>query len=154
MNLDSANKAVLVKDAPSSKGQGVFAARFIRQGEIVVVGRRLQFLPERSRYSLQMNVDTHVELDAPAILLNHSCEPNTGVKNNHLGGYNFIALKDISTEEEITFDYETTEYISIAVPKCNCGSKNCRKEIRGFKFLPESIRRQYGEYIADYLKTI
>ena len=150
MNLKSLN-AILVKQ--TNKGRGVFAARNLSQGETVVVGRKIKVLPERTIYSLQMDFDLHVQLDEPARVINHSCSPNTGVQNNQFGGYDFVALVDICEGNEITFDYETTEYFSIAVSECLCGSWNCRGKTRGFYFLPLEIRRQYGEFIGGYLKS-
>lgn len=145
-------KNVLIQQTP--KGRGVIAARNFDQGETVLVGRRTQVLPERTIYSLQMELDLHVELDEPARLINHSCNPNTGVRNNQLGGYDFVALVNIAKGSEITFDYETTEYISIAVTECLCGYHNCRGRTRGFHFLPPEIQSRYGEFIADYLKLV
>jgi hypothetical protein len=136
----------------TSKGRSVFARRNFSRGETVVSGRRVRFLPERTSHSFQIDFDVHVELDEPAQLINHSCSPNTGVRNNQFGAYDFIALVDIASGCEITWDYETTEYISIAIPVCGCGSSDCRLKTRGFKFLAADIRRNYGEFIADYLK--
>ncbi|MEH2149183.1 SET domain-containing protein-lysine N-methyltransferase [Nostoc sp.] len=84
--------------------------------------------------------------------MNHSCNPNTGVRNNQFGGYDFVALSNIEAGEEITWDYETTEYEPIAVFPCLCGSLSCRGNILGFKFREQMLRDRYGEYIADYLK--
>ncbi|MUG94479.1 SET domain-containing protein-lysine N-methyltransferase [Scytonema sp. UIC 10036] len=151
MKVESSND-VLVKQ--TNKGRSVFAARNFRKGETVVVGRRIKVLSLRTIHSLQMDFNLHVELDEPARLINHSCSPNTGVQNNQFGGYDFVALFDILEEDEITFDYETTEYFSIAVPKCLCGSWNCRGQTRGFHFLPLQIRKQYGKFISDYLKQL
>ena len=151
MDLNHSNESVVVKNT-QSKGMGVFSIRPIYQGEVTVIGRRIKILSERTIYSLQMEANVHVELDKPSICINHSCEPNTGVRNNQFGGYNFIALRDIQSGEEITFDYETTEYYSIAVPICCCNSDKCRKIIRGYHFLSDNLRDRYGEYIADYLK--
>ena len=64
-----------------------------------------------------------------------------------------MALVDIPSGSELTWDYETTEYISIAIPECCCGSPECRSKTLGFKFLPVEIRKKYGEFIADYLKV-
>ena len=108
----------------TEKGRGVFASRGFRKGETVVVGRRVEILPERTIHSLQMDFDLHIELDEPGVLINHSCSPKTGVRNNQFGAYDFVALVDIPSGSEITFDYETTEYISIAIPECCCGSLN------------------------------
>ncbi|MBO3462323.1 SET domain-containing protein-lysine N-methyltransferase [Aetokthonos hydrillicola Thurmond2011] len=136
----------------TNKGKSVFANRFFRKGETVVVGHRIKILPDRTKHSFQMDFDLHIELDEPAQLINHSCSPNTGVRNNKFGGYDFVALVDIPYGSEITWDYETTEYISIAISKCLCGSPECRLKPLGFKFLPVEIRKKYGEFIADYLK--
>jgi len=137
----------------TEKGKGVFASRGFCKGETVVVGRRVEILPERTIHSFQMDFDLHIELDEPAQLINHSCSPNTGVRNNQFGAYNFVALVDIPSGSEITWDYSTTEYTSIDIPKCCCGSTECRSKILGFKFLPDAIRKKYGKFIADYLKV-
>ena len=59
---------------------------------------------------------------------------------------------DMRKSEEITWDYETTEYISISIAQCFCGSKFCRKVLRGFKYLPILTIIKYNGFIADYLK--
>src|SRR5271166_5889100 len=87
------------------KGRGVFAERGFSRGETVVVGRPIRLSPTRTIYSLQMAFDRHVDFDEPGRVINHSCDPNTGVRNNAHGGYDFIALDDIALGEEITFDY-------------------------------------------------
>ena len=136
----------------SNKGNGVFANRNFRKGEIVVCGKRIKRVEKRTLHSFQVEENTHVQLDSIARSINHSCEPNTGIQNNSLGGYSFIALKDIQNGEEITWDYETTEYISISITQCFCGSKFCRKVLRGFKYLPILTIIKYNGFIADYLK--
>ena len=137
----------------TAKGRGVFATQKFASGEIVVVGIQIEEIPERTIYSLQMDFHLHVNLDEPARVINHSCTPNTGVRNNQFGGYDFVALYDIKAGEEITFDYETTEYESIAVPQCMCGAESCRGKTLGFKFRETMLRERYGDYIAGYLKT-
>ncbi len=143
-----------VKVKLTDKGRSVFANRSFSKGETVVTGRRVMLLPDRTNHSFQVEFDMHIELDEPGRLINHSCSPNTGVRNNQFGAYDFIAMVDIPSGCEITWDYETTEYISIAVPECACGSSNCRLKTRGFKFLSADIREKYGEFIADYLKPL
>ncbi|ODG97495.1 hypothetical protein A4S05_13285 [Nostoc sp. KVJ20] len=137
----------------TGKGRGVFARQKFAQGETVVVGISIEEVPERTIYSFQMDFNLYVNLDEPAVVINHSCDPNTGVRNNQFGGYDFVALGDIEVGEEITWDYETTEYESIAVRRCLCGSLSCRGKTLGFKFREQMLRDTYGEYIADYLKT-
>ncbi|MFW9260925.1 SET domain-containing protein [Nostoc sp. CALU 546] len=137
----------------TGKGRGVFARQKFVQGETVVVGIPIEEVPERTIYSFQTDFNLYVNLDEPAVVINHSCDPNTGVRNNQFGGYDFVALGDIEAGEEITWDYETTEYESIAVRRCLCESLSCRGKTLGFKFREQMLRDTYGEYIADYLKT-
>ncbi|MEH2330088.1 SET domain-containing protein-lysine N-methyltransferase [Nostoc sp.] len=141
-----------VKVKLTHKERSVFANRSFFKGETVVTGRRVMILPQRTNHSFQVDFDLHIEIDEPGQLINHSCSPNTGVRNNEFGAYDFIALVDIPSGCKITFDYETTEYISITLPECSCGLSNCRLKTRGFKFISADIREKYGEFIADYLK--
>lgn len=142
---------VIIKDVPN-KGKGVFASRDFKKGEVVITAKPIEIPESRTMTSLQVDWDKHVELEEPACVTNHSCEPNLGLRNNAYGGYTFYALHDIKLGTEITWDYNTTEYISIAVSTCHCGARNCIGKTLGFKFLEEEIRSTYGEYIADYLK--
>jgi uncharacterized protein len=137
----------------TAKGRGVFARKKFVKGETAVVGIPIEEVSQRTIYSFQMDFNLHVNLDEPAVVINHSCYGNTGVKNNQFGGYDFVALCDIEAGEEITWDYETTEYESIAVLECLCKSPYCRGKTLGFKFREQMLRDRYGEYIADYLKT-
>lgn len=144
------NSYVMIQQ--TKKGRGVFATRKFAQEETVVVGIQIEEVPERTVYSLQMDFNLHVNLDEPACIINHSCDANTGVRNNQFGGYDFVALCDIEADEEITFDYETTEYESIAVSQCLCDSLDCRGKTLGFKFREQMLYERYKEYIAGYLK--
>jgi uncharacterized protein len=145
------NSCVEVR-ATADKGRGVFAKRPLVRGQVVVVGRPVSIAPERTTHSVQMGSDLHVHFDDPGGLINHSCEPTTGVCNNRHGGYDFVALRDLQPGDEVTYDYETTDYVTIGVPHCKCRSARCRGRIYGFQFLPEEVRNRYGEFIAGYLK--
>jgi hypothetical protein len=144
------NHGVTIQDTPP-KGRGVIALRDFAPGEVVIVGRAVAVVPERTIYTVQIGVDKHVLLDEPAVLTNHSCTPNAGVRNNSLDGYDFIAMRPIRLGEEITWDYETTEYEIIAVTNCYCGSGQCRGGLRGFRYNSEYIRERYGLFLAEYL---
>jgi uncharacterized protein len=143
---------VIVKKS-QGKGRGVFAKKPLTPGMLVVRGRPLKVVDNRTDYSFQVDKDKHVQLSVPARIINHSCSPNLGVKNNKLGGYDFIALRKIEAGEELTWDYCMTEFVSIAIEQqCLCGDASCRKNIRGFISLPEEVREKYGEFIGNYLK--
>lgn len=148
----STNKKLTIKKA-GTKGFGVFANVAFEIGDLVVCGKPVSVAKVRTNTSFQVDFDKHVELDAPARIINHSCDPNLGVRNNHYGGYDFVAIKKIKPGDELGWDYCTTEYISIAIrEKCLCGSNLCRIKISGYCNLLEEVRETYNGFIADYLK--
>src|SRR3989344_3588427 len=136
-------------ESTKTKGLGVFAERKFKTGELVVCGVPISKSNNRTNHSFQIGFNEHVELNEPARLINHSCNPNLGIRNNKYGGYDFFAIKEINLGDELGWDYCSTEYISIAVDgECLCNSKNCRTVISGFLTLPEEIKRNYGDFIA------
>ena len=159
-------------------GYGLVAQKDFQKGELVMVAKAVEISTKRHSHTIQKGWDEHVVMDLPAILINHSCEANVGIRDNDddnngkheeegkkekgkgvvvggvgVGGaYNFYALQKIPSGDELTLDYETTEYELDASFECLCGSPNCRKSIVGFKENGELIKQQYGPYYANYLK--
>jgi hypothetical protein len=93
-----------------------------------------------NKYSIQINRDNHLHpfsedaLEMQYLIwpyLNHSCNSNAYMDVNAL---QLIALKDINPQEEITFDYELTEWEIKEPFECDCKSENCRKKIIGKKY--------------------
>jgi SET domain-containing protein len=79
--------------------------------------------------------------------LNHSCDPNCGIK----GRFKVVAMRNIKKGEQITWDYEMTEKSNWWKMKCQCGSANCRKKIGNYKNLPKGQRRKYSGFISSWL---
>jgi len=122
------NKTVVKTHTHPEIGKAVFAATEIGYGETVIQSRQIRTLPERTKYSLELN-GSHILIDEPGVLVNHCCSPNCVlIENNHCG-FDFIAIKDISKNEEITFDYESIESEISAFQNCSCGSAGCRKKM-------------------------
>jgi hypothetical protein len=87
--------------------------------------------------------------------VNHSCDPNCGVRPNTTGGHDLIARQPITTGEEITFDYAMRNYSVEYFPDhCRCGSRHCRDHITGWKDLPAQRKADYHGFIAPYLISI
>ena len=82
--------------------------------------------------------------------MNHSCNPNTGIK----GKVRFYAIKNIYKDEEITFDYSTSEVDIYWSMRCKCGANNCRGIIRSIQFLPETTFKRYLPYIPSNFQDI
>jgi hypothetical protein len=81
--------------------------------------------------------------DEAGRFLNHSCEPNAGIRkrNNQLF---LFAARSIASGEEIAIDYSTIlGDDDIWTMRCNCGRTSCRRKIRRFGSLPVELKRQY-----------
>jgi len=134
------------------KGRGIFVIERVMPGETVVCGRAIAEVDGPTRMSVALGWDRHVEMDAPATLLNHDCEPNLGVRENAFSAYDFIALREIAAGEEVTFDYAMTEY-ELAVPlSCACGAVDCAGTIRPWRERDEAWRELAAPYCAQYLR--
>lgn len=81
-------------------------------------------------------------------VINHSCDPNTGFKNQII----LTAIKDIEPNEEITFDYAFCESFMEKF-ECKCGSPQCRKLITQEDWQIKEIKEKYKEYFSPYLKN-
>ena len=75
--------------------------------------------------------------------VNHSCEPNAGIRksNNQLF---LFAANPIASGDEIVIDYSTIlGDDDIWNMRCNCGTAACRRTIRRFGSLPLALKRYY-----------
>lgn len=135
----------------------LLAAKPIRAGEtLFVIEGEARDLP--SRHSLQMGENLHIDIGpdrSPEEILDrcywqflkHSCDPNTVVR-----GRAVIALRPIHPWDELTFNYNTTEF-NIEEPfECRCGAPLCTGQIQGFKHLPTAQRERLRPFLADHLK--
>ena len=151
---DNVLKICKTKDG---KGYGLFAMKDFDVGEpIMTSSPSSPSSSSSSSHSVQIGWNEHVVMDLPAVLINHSCDANVGMRNNHNGKndviINFCAIRPIQKGEELTWDYETAEWELSAPFPCSCGSDSCRGTIRGYKHNGSIVRERYGAYRADYLK--
>ncbi|MBI4136892.1 SET domain-containing protein [Candidatus Roizmanbacteria bacterium] len=135
------------------KGVGTYALKDIPKGSLVVIGRPLAIAPVRTDMSFQIDWNKHVELNDPAERINHSCDPNLGIRVNEFGGYNFIARRDIKKGEEITWCYPTSEYVSIAVKDCLCGTRACTGKVTGWEDVPDHMKEKFMKegFVAPFI---
>ena len=135
----------------TSLGKGIFAVRSIKRNEEILrfkgpivtgkQGMKLDFerFGKRLGNSLQIKKDRYIYLEDPGRLVNHSCKPNSGIKEDKT----LVAIRNIKKGEEIRYDYSTTIDEDDWSMKCKCGEKNCRKIIKDFRYLPKKIREKY-----------
>jgi len=118
----------------SRKGEGVFATKLFKVGDTVMVGVIKEVLDGNCSHASQIGEKKYVLHDGLISKVNHSCDPNSGIRVNETGAHDFVAIKNIRIDEEITFNYAMINYNIDFFPKrCVCGSKKCRYWITGWK---------------------
>ncbi len=136
-------------------GKSVFVTREVQAGEPLVrcAGK---LVPVRTQHSIQIDLDQHLDVEAPVRFLNHSCEPNCGLLIRRGARYlDLHALRCIAAGEELTLDYATFEWEIHFMPgPCLCGAPTCRGRVRGFKDLLPAQIDAYGPYVAEYLQQM
>lgn len=124
--------SVIVKRSKIN-GKGVFAARNFKKNEPVlhwdlskVLSKSaVSKLPAQTKKYVTYLNGKFVMMPSPEKYVNHSCEPNTTAKN-----FCDVAIRSIKKGEEITANYEE-ELLPGTFMRCHCGSKKCRKIIKG-----------------------
>ena len=90
---------------------------------------------------------TPAEREGGMMHLNHCCEPNLGLQ----GEIVFVAMRDITAGEELTFDYAMTDDESYEM-ECRCGSTACRKLITGFDWRKPELQNRYDGYFSWFIQ--
>ena len=138
-------------------GKGVFAKQNIKRGKIIFrikgevvkkdsYGPNYKFGPRWIAIGNCVWINT--KRNSPCWFINHSCQPNAGLKSRKT----IAAMRNIKKDEEITIDYSTTEDDPYWKMKCGCEEKNCRKIIRSVRFLNKKLFRKYKPFIPKWLQ--
>lgn len=144
---------IYLKDS-AQHGKGVFAAVPIATGEKI-----LKFTGPLVQYSQLDHDDYHLQIGVELYLgpsgecddyVNHCCNPNTTLDDD----LNLVALRAISPDEEITWDYSTAiDEEDFPGFTCQCGAPNCRKIVRSFRHLELTDQLRLVPCLLAYLKT-
>jgi hypothetical protein len=137
-----------------TRGRGVFAVADIRAGEVIAEfdgavydGSFDDWTDDLLQHTIQFDTAKWRDSAGLARLINHSCEPNCGIKRL----FRVVAMRPIAAGEEITWDYEMTERSWWWRMKCRCGAAECRKVIGSYSRMPARVRRRYKGYISSWL---
>lgn len=98
---------------------GVITTEFIQSKTLIRVFNP-QYSDVRDKYTIQIG-DKHM-MDEIGQYLNHDCNPNSEIKDNK-GVPCLYAIKDIDANDEITFNYNTTEEVLSNPFYCDCHNK-------------------------------
>ena len=131
-----------------SFGRGIFATMLINKNEqilefnglVISLEQALQKPTDKLSNPLQIGPTKYLDIQAPGVLVNHSCSPNAGIKNDQF----LVALENILPGQEIFYDYSTTIADGWTMT-CECGNENCRHTIGNFQNLPLDVQKKYLE---------
>jgi len=147
------NPKAEVRDHPRF-GKGVFATERIPaeteiaafDGEVYYGAVNDDYPQDILNYPITFGPDRARDSAGIARYLNHSCMPNSGIR----GLFTIVTMRVIEPGEELCWDYDMAEDTDWWMA-CECGNKECRKEIRGFRLLPSETRKRYHGFISDWL---
>jgi hypothetical protein len=144
-------------------GKAIHAGQTFKQGQAIVLFRGPIIHQDLLPPYLYKAADRFFQIDKTYFmgpsggvddLINHSCDPNTGLQFTKQGPL-LVALKPIEIGDELTWDYSTTIMDHDWSMTCQCGSYACRGIIGEFETIPKPIQRAYAElgilpsYIVD-----
>jgi len=118
---------IVVQNSPIH-GQGVFAARRIEAGEVildwsgcseVLSDEAVKALPRGESVFVSVIDGRNVLFKAPARFVNHSCNPNARGSDRH-----DVAIRVIEAGEEIAVAY-VADHVQGLRLECNCKAPNC-----------------------------
>jgi hypothetical protein len=165
---------VLIELKPSSiNGVGVFSVPRIYKGDIVADGVHEEdydsivpwndfrfYNPNIQEKILAFCVGTPDGFVPPENLdfnklsvdwyFNHSCAGNCGFNEDG----DFVAIKNLDQNEELTYDYALAESNPDFRMICNCGSQQCRKVITGNDWKDEEFQAKHQDHMLPRLRRL
>lgn len=152
------------KVALAGDSLGVFAAEDIPAGSPILDLFPVAPLASPTRYTLQLSEHAHVRHEDLqwSAFLNHSCDGNVRLSFPAFpaGGLpsdpeaqrslwdgsrclSVVTTRAIRRDEEVTFDYCTTEWVMAEPFDCACGKSGCRGRIEGFAKLSPELQQAF-----------
>jgi hypothetical protein len=139
---------VEVRSQGTLHGNGVFAKQKFREDDFIGFFEGEE-VASRTDISVQFGTNFHVGPFPPFRNLNHSCDANAFFR-----GRNLYARRQIDKGQEITIDYNCSEFELDTLFQCNCGTEACVGTIKGYKFLSQDERERRAAWVPNWLKEM
>ncbi len=159
-----ANPHVAVSPSITVPGQRALVALEDLPANSVIFVYTNDISAKRTRTSIQIGIDEHLEAGEFGSFTNHSCRPNAIVRGfvhytTEIGTAGLICITPITKGQEINFDYATTETDltdELKKADCLCGSEFCRGRVKHFGQLDadEQIRLLENNLAADHIAKL
>ena len=145
-------------------GKGLFARRALARGEIVAikgghvldaaglaaVRDRIAFSYIQIERGFYIGARTRAEVAANKIFVNHSCDPNVGIR----GQVVFVTMRPVRAGEELTYDWAMEEMSATGpATRCTCGAPRCRGLLTGRDWRRPELQRRYRGFFSAYIQA-
>lgn len=131
-------------------GELLRAVKPIRAGEVIFyLSGEIVDVP--TKFTIQLDETRHV-VTANGLWksMNHACEPNVRID---VDTREMIAIRDLAPGEELTFNYNTTEWDMASPFACGCGAASCAGTIRGFRHLDSRQRAAIRSWLSPFIAS-
>jgi hypothetical protein len=152
------HEGLVVKDFPEKGGKGLFATQDYKKDDLLIVfgGRAVTretlnaISGELGHHALQIGKNIFLLQHAfeDGEYVNHSCDPNMGVE----GQVTLVAMRDIRSGEEVTFDYAMVDMSDADEFECHCGSGLCRHRVTGEDWRRTDLQDRYRGYFGSHVQ--
>jgi|SoiMetStandDraft_2_1073263.scaffolds.fasta_scaffold156581_2 uncharacterized protein len=145
------------------EGLGTFAIEPIPAGQLLLLttGGLVVTAEDRQSGTVDLEVEMYNEERLPSgqsiitpkvfhYYINHCCEPNAVDLSHSPNITQYVALRDISAQEEITTDYGI--YGGARIEHCMCKSTRCRGRVTPDDWQLPELQQQYHQYFSWYLE--
>lgn len=117
-------------------------------------------------YTVQVEKNKHVCPQGVLVCFNHSCKPNSkfiyesrkisypSLDADHEIFWYMVATRDIKKGEDVTYDYNATEYDMAEHFQCNCAAETCLGKIKGFKYLSLEQQKERASDLSPAIKEL
>lgn len=152
----------LVLRASAIQGVGTFAIEPIPAGQLLILTTGGLVLTEQERQAgtIQLEVELYNaeilpgnrQIITPKVFhyyINHSCEPNAVDISQSPNVTQYIALREIQAQEELTTDYGI---IGATIEHCSCRSLHCRGRVTPDDWQLPEFQQRYRRYFPRHIE--
>ncbi|CAM9534772.1 unnamed protein product [Ectocarpus sp. 12 AP-2014] len=123
------------------------AARVLEANQVIFARVEGLVTGVKTRHSVQVSKERHLEARCDLVFLNHSCEPNCQLEVVDAAEQPYLRVTvrapRIQPNELLTIDYNAME-IDMSCPfDCQCGAVRCRGLVSGFSNLSRAEQKEY-----------
>ncbi|OGM22391.1 hypothetical protein A2961_00815 [Candidatus Woesebacteria bacterium RIFCSPLOWO2_01_FULL_39_21] len=155
------NNPMLHPDVTVSKsdveGIGLVAARSIPVGTVIwkmepdaiqLTKDKLPTIQPEYHKFIHHYKDHFIFVQDDRMYINHSCDPNTWWADDET----LVAKRDIKENEEVTYDYATTEITEDTMHKfaCNCGAADCRGSVTPDDYKDPDFQKLHAGHLPSW----